>query len=147
MYNKFRIFSNIVVFFLLLATVIILATCGGGGKNSTGTSGSKDGSVYLQNSVSDYSNVTIKVVLSVPDQPDKPPVEVTVEPSQKVEISGGVLKGGTKVLINLEAAGPGTSGARTGKVELTVDGTATVRVNKIGQRGETNSIQYDILSE
>ena len=122
--------STLIVLFLVLG-------CGGDdGPTKSGNSAEKDGRVYLRNDTSrvinvDYFNEELGETIE------------TVVPAYvvKEDVSQAVIKGGTKVKFHLE---PRVSGSQEFEVEITIDDSRTIWIQKISLAGVGHP-EYEII--
>ena len=122
--------STLIVLFLVLG-------CGGDdGPTKSGNSAEKDGRVYLRNDTSrvinvDYFNEELGETIE------------TVVPAYvvKEDVSQAVIKGGTKVTFHLE---PEVSGSQEFEVEITIDDSRTIWIQKIARQG-VGEPEYEII--
>ena len=104
---------------------MILIGCGGG---SASKGPAADGRVYFEHAVPQVTR-PIKVVWF--DEENQTTVETLVEQFQKEDVTHRSVKGGTKVTIRLSVEERGYR-LLNKAITVTVDGTVTVRLTKIG---------------
>ena len=122
---------------LVLIIFLLLSGCGGDdGPTKSGNGMKKDGRVYLRNDTSriidvEYFNEELGETFE------------TVVPANvvKEDISQAVIKGGTKVKFHLE---PRVSGSQEFEVEITIDDSRTIWIQKISLAGVGHP-EYEII--
>lgn len=111
---------------MLLALITgILVGCGGG---SSSKGPAADGRIYFEHAVSQVTR-PIKVVWF--DEENQNTVETLVEQFKKEDVTHRTVKGGTDVTIRLSVEEAGYR-LLNKAITITVDGSITVRLTKIG---------------
>jgi len=120
----------------LIALFLVLGCGGDDGPTKSGAGAKKDGRVYLQNDTNRiidvaYFNEELGETLE------------TVVPAYAVkeDISHAVIKGDTKVTFHLE---PRVSGSQEFEVEITIDDSRTIWIQKISTQGVGHP-EYEII--
>lgn len=120
----------------LIVLFLVLGCGGDDGPTKSGSSAKKDGRVYLQNDTNriidvDYLNEELGETVE------------TVVPAYAVkeDISKAVIKGGSKVTFHLE---PRVSGSQEFEVEITIDDSRTIWIQKISTQGVGHP-EYEVI--